>query len=275
MKATFQTPTQNVLQHGESVFEHTKKIICGDWDSMRIPESFANFHTEIVNNLHPIEIVKRYNIYHDCGKPYCLEIDSEGKSHFPSHEVISKSLWEHLFPNDPIVSRLIGYDMVLHKETAETITSLNLSKADASTLMVTSLAEIHSNAKLFGGIESISFKSKWKKLDQRIKMLTKALFQEPHGYSYVVVRNDLTSAQKGVQGAHCSIEARHLHHPSVIYVVVKDEKKLKTVMAQVLEMGVRFFIFREPDLGNSITGFATEPLFDGQRDFFKKFQLLK
>lgn len=150
MKGTYQTPTQNVLQHGESVFEYTKKIICGDWDSMRIPESFSFFHTEIVNNLHPIEIVKRYNVYHDCGKPYCLEIDSEGKSHFPSHEVISKSLWEHLFPNGPIVSRLIGYDMVLHKETAETITSLNLSKADASTLMVTSLAEIHSNAKLFG-----------------------------------------------------------------------------------------------------------------------------
>jgi hypothetical protein len=41
------------------------------------------------------------------------------------------------------------------------------------TLLVAALAEIHSNAQLFGGIESVSFKSKWKNWDRRGKQIMK------------------------------------------------------------------------------------------------------
>lgn len=62
--------------------------------------------------------------------------------------------------------------MCLHTDSSEQI-DFNLknvwSKKDAYTLLLVSLCEIHSNASMFGGIESVSFKSKWKKIDQRGK----------------------------------------------------------------------------------------------------------
>jgi hypothetical protein len=39
----------------------------------------------------------------------------------------------------------------------------------ACTLLLSALAEVHSNANMFGGIDSTSFKIKWKHLDKRGK----------------------------------------------------------------------------------------------------------
>lgn len=138
---------------------------------MRIPEWLVENHDEIVGNLHELNIIEDYNILHDCGKPYCLEVDSEGRRHFPNHAEVSKATYLSLPDANPIVGNLIGWDMVLHTATADEITVMNLSKKDAFTLLVTAFAEIHSNATMFGGIESVSFKSKWKKLDRRGKLL--------------------------------------------------------------------------------------------------------
>jgi len=41
----------------------------------------------------------------------------------------------------------------------------------ALTLLLTGLAEIHSNAAMFGGMDSTSFKIKWKCLNQRSKQI--------------------------------------------------------------------------------------------------------
>lgn len=41
----------------------------------------------------------------------------------------------------------------------------------ALTLLLTGLAEIHSNAAMFGGMDSTSFKIKWKCLNQRGKQI--------------------------------------------------------------------------------------------------------
>jgi hypothetical protein len=43
------------------------------------------------------------------------------------------------------------------------------------TLLVTSLCELHSNASMFGGIESTSFKIKYKQLDKRGNQVLKLL----------------------------------------------------------------------------------------------------
>jgi hypothetical protein len=44
-------------------------------------------------------------------------------------------------------------------------------KPHALTLLLTGLAEVHSNANMFGGIESTSFKIKYKSICQRGKQI--------------------------------------------------------------------------------------------------------
>lgn len=270
-----------VLEHGQSVWEHTKKLIAGDFEGFRIPEWFSENHAQIVNNMYSTKIIKEYNIYHDCGKPYCVEYNTEGRRFFPNHAAKSKEVWNSI-SDDRIVADLIGQDMCLHTDTAEQIQSYNWDRKTAFTLLVTAFAEIHSNAQMFGGIESTSFKMKWKKLDKRGKMLMKMFAEDDkHPYSYVIVRNDIPKSHQAVQGTHSAIErfknSNINFHPSIIYVVVKDEKKLKKVISDLLELGVSLSIFREPmePYNNSITAICTEPLEGKDRDYLKKFMLLQ
>lgn len=280
MKNCPQTETQSVYDHGISVWKHTKKLISGQFDNFKLPEWFEQNHRYIVNNLVSTKDIKDYNIFHDCGKPYCLEYDDQGRKHFPNHENVSKETWLKISDNQ-IVADLIGYDMALHRDTVDQIKSYNWSKEIAFTLLITAFAEIHSNAKMFGGIESTSFKIKWKKLDKRGKMLMKLFGEsEEHPYSYVIVRNDIETAHQAVQGTHAAIEhyknTYYNFHPSIIYVVVKNEKKLKQVAERLLEDGVNFSIFREemPPYDQAMTAICTEPLVGKQRDYLKRFMLL-
>jgi len=48
-------------------------------------------------------------------------------------------------------------------------------KEGAATLLLTGLAEIHSNAEMFGGIESTSFKIKWKQINKRGKKISRII----------------------------------------------------------------------------------------------------
>lgn len=271
-----QTKDQTVLEHGLSVWSYTKKLISGQWEGMKIPDWFEENHVHIVNNLHPTETLKNYNIYHDCGKPRCYYEDDLGR-HFPDHANVSKRTWNERFPDQSLIGDLIGSDMCLHAETAEEIKSHNWDIKTAFTLLITSLAEIHSNANIFGGIESISFKSKWKKINQRGKMLLSMFPQGEHEYTYVIVHNELTNTQKAIQGTHAACEMfnnNNYHHGSIIYLVVKSEDKLKMVINELLDRDIHCSIFREPDLGNKITSVATQPLHGSQRDYLKKFMLL-
>jgi len=65
--------------------------------------------------------------------------------------------------------------MVLHTCTADQLaTKLSeWSSEHAFSLLVAALCELHANAKMFGGIESTSFKIKWKKLNKRGKQIVK------------------------------------------------------------------------------------------------------
>ena len=95
----------------------------------------------------------------------------------------------------------------------------------------------------------------------------------------MVVRNDLTNPQKAVQGTHAAIEvSQHTkleEHPSVIYVVVKNEKKLKSVDKKLLDVGINIKIFREPDVDYEMTAIATEPLIGEKRNILRKYMLLQ
>lgn len=276
MSQCIQTKDQSVLAHGKSVWEYTKKLISGQWEGMQIPEWFKENHVYIVNNLHPTSVLKNYNIYHDCGKPICLYEDELGR-HFPDHANVSKQVWNESFPGCRDVGDLIGWDMELHSSTADEIKALNWDKKTTFTLLVTALAEIHSNANMFGGIDSTSFKIKWKKINQRGKMLMDMFPQGKHEYTYVIVPMDLTPSQQTVQGTHAACEMfnnHKYHHGSLIYVRVKSEDKLKCVIEKLLDEGVHITIFREPDMGNRITSICTEPLPEDYSGYLKKFMLL-
>lgn len=105
-------------------------------------------------------------------------------------------------------------------------------------------------------------------------------YPDEHPYSYVIVRKDLTPAQQAVQGTHAAIEHFKAHdynfHPSVIYVVVKDEKKLRSVAEKLIDDGITISIFREPmePYDDCMTAICTEPISGDKRDYLKRFMLL-
>lgn len=173
-----QTKGQSVYQHGQSVckyFLHLLDHINGGYslDGWKLPDWFAGYADDLVSNIHDESIIREYTLYHDCGKPFC---ESDGR--FPNHVEASTYVWSLVGGNE-IVRRLIANDMVFHTATAEEIKHKmenEWSIKDACTLYLAALSEIHSNAKMFGGIESQSFKIKWKQLERRGKQICKHYF---------------------------------------------------------------------------------------------------
>ena len=123
-----------------------------------------------ISYVHDLQYIKRYAIYHDCGKPYCMIKDEEGKVHFPDHAAASQMTYRQTFPDDPqIISGLIGLDMVVHTKKKDEIIAMELSRKTLYTLLLVGLAEVNANATMFGGYDSTSFKIKYKKLCSRFK----------------------------------------------------------------------------------------------------------
>lgn len=277
MSLTQQTPNQTILEHGQSVWAHTKKLILSEFESFKLPEWFLINHHFIVNNLHDWETIGLYNLNHDCGKAYCRVVDTEGKQHFPNHSEVSEEIFSQIYPDKPLVAELIGLDMVLHTETCEQVFARNLSIKTLTTLLVTAFAEIHANAEMFGGLESTSFKIKWKKLDRIGKRIVEKIEKHAETYSYIFIRKDLTNSQRIVQSSHAVFEAAKWEskHPSLIALGVNNEVKLKAVMKYLLENEIQFKIFREPLFNNEITALVTEQLSGERRNLLKKYQLIK
>ena len=180
MKACPQTDTQSVYEHGVAVSLKYKELLQhlrtnSPITGWRLPE-WIN-HPFILEKLLPDDVMETYHIYHDCGKPYCIEYDSEGKRHFPDHAVVSYERWMSCAaetPDHEQIGNLILMDMDLHlckPSSAHFIAS----RPEAISLLVTALCEIHANADMFGGIESTSFKIKWKHLNRVGKSLLTAM----------------------------------------------------------------------------------------------------
>lgn len=179
MNDCFQTENQSVYEHGISVSSHmfelikmlkTNKIK----ENWKIPDWFLKYRLQILNNLFSDEIINEYCIFHDCGKPYCIIYDLDNKKHFPNHSEVSYQTWLKI-SDDYKVANLIKMDMTIHTIKDVDIDGF-VKNPEAITLLISGLAEVHSNAKMFGGIESTSFKIKWKQIDKRGNKICQKLF---------------------------------------------------------------------------------------------------
>lgn len=101
-------------------------------------------------------------------------------------------------------------------------------------------------------------------------------------YSYIFVREDLTTSQQAVQCCHAAINATAKYglgdlpdHPYLVILAVKNESKLLRVQKYLSEHGIQFSSFHESDLDNELTAIATEPIKEHQRAIFRKYQCLK
>ena len=92
---------------------------------------------------------------------------------------------------------------------------------------------------------------------------------------YVVTRADLPPGSQAVQSMHASRQYAH-EHPEIerrwfeesnhlCMLSVRDERALEALIQKAARTGVTFAVFREPDLGDSITAAAFEPGARGQR----------
>jgi hypothetical protein len=179
MKSCEQAKGISILQHGESVRDYLFDLLTHLRDGSdlkyewRLPDWIHTHKDMILSSIPDDSTLELYTVYHDCGKPYCLEIDSEGKRHFPNHAQMSFEIFNQVFDN-PTAAYLILHDMDIHTLKSEGVEEF-CKNPYALTLLLTGLAEIHSNASMFGGMDSTSFKIKWKCLNQRGKQIINIL----------------------------------------------------------------------------------------------------
>lgn len=175
MKACEQTAGMSVLRHGELVRDFYDDLIAhletgsplkGEW---KLPDWVAD--PRVLERQLGKDIVRQYALYHDCGKPAVRTVDEDGRQHFPGHAAASERKWLEI-GGDPQIGRLIGMDMDVHTIKDADVAEF-ASRPEAATLMLIGLSEIHANASMFGGIDSVSFKMKWKQIDKRGRAILK------------------------------------------------------------------------------------------------------
>lgn len=179
MQQTYQTDTQSVLEHCISVKDYFHKLLeilpgshlPSDW---KLPAWLFLYHKEILSHLLPINIIDEYLQFHDCGKTKCLIIDQNGQRHFPNHAEFSYHTWLSVGGNYQ-AAQLMKMDMEIHQLKATDIDQF-IKQPEAITLLLAGFSELHSNSQLFGGINSQSFKIKYKHLDRRGKIIVQKMF---------------------------------------------------------------------------------------------------
>lgn len=177
MLTCFQFKDMNILDHGLSVQEWFAELydhlvhgqpLTRDW---RLPEWIS--HPALKEKLLDFDILSTYQIYHDCGKPLCRTVDEDGKQHFPNHAEVSKQRWLQCSDGSETahqIARLIAMDMDIHLLKSDGIEEF-AQREEAISLMLTGLCELHSNAQMFGGLDSTGFKIKWKNLNKMGKRI--------------------------------------------------------------------------------------------------------
>lgn len=177
MTTCLQTPTQTVLEHGISVWDHFQQLhdhlTSGNalpyW--WRVPQ--WAYTPGLLDIVMPLDVVEEYILNHDCSKPIVLQVDEDGRRHFPGHAKASEQVWLAVGGN-PVAARLMGMDMDAHLLKADGIAEF-AGCPEAATLLLTALAEVHSNAAMFGGVDSDGFKIKAKHLEKRGRQVVAAM----------------------------------------------------------------------------------------------------
>lgn len=132
----------------------------------KLPDRLLENKDKILNKFLPLDILNEYQIWHDCGKPFCRILDEEGKQHFPDHAKVSEEIWKQVGTQE--AAKLMGMDMLIHTIKGEEIDKF-IQYPESISLILTGLAEIHANAEMFSGIESTGFKIKFKQIDKIFK----------------------------------------------------------------------------------------------------------
>jgi hypothetical protein len=175
MESCEQTKGQSVLDHGISVknylfdlINHLRNNTALKYDWI-IPDWVYDNKDLIINSLPSDDTLELYTTYHDCGKWRCLTIDDDGKRHFPNHAEVSYQIFKQAF-NDNVAAELILHDMDIHLLKSDGVEDF-CKNPHSTTLLLSGLAELHSNCNLFGGTNSTSFKIKLKSISQRGKQI--------------------------------------------------------------------------------------------------------
>lgn len=181
MSACQQTDTQTIWEHGLLTWNKLDAIIqyldeTTPLEGWHIPDWLIKYKADIKSKLLPNDILRDYALYHDCGKPFCITHDEQGKRHFPNHSAKSKKIWLE-YGGSAEIGELIGMDMDIHLLKSEGIAEFS-ARPQAISLLCAGLAEIHGNSDLFGGIESTSFKIKWKHINKTGNRLCEAMFKD-------------------------------------------------------------------------------------------------
>lgn len=177
MEACEQFHGMSVYEHGVSVHEWFHDLfnhlvhnteLTKPW---RLPSWI--YDPRLISSLLPFHVLRDYQIWHDIGKPDCRIVDEEGKQHFPDHAEVSYRTWVHQCePTEEnlLVGELIRKDMLAHTVKGEA--ALEFVKDPlAPSLLITALAEIHSNAAQMNRLETDGFKIKFKQLEKLGKKL--------------------------------------------------------------------------------------------------------
>jgi len=183
MKACEQTKGMSVLDHGNMVRDYYHDLYFHLYEdtSLRFEWKLPTWVYEnkdyILNNLVHDYAMQEYMIMHDCGKPYCRTVDEDGKHHFNDHATISFLTYIRLHPENKLVAELIKMDMTVHCMKGEDVEEFSKNPL-AISLLISALCEIHANASMFGGINSTSFKIKWKQIDKRGKKIIEMMLNK-------------------------------------------------------------------------------------------------
>lgn len=178
MQSGAQTKGISYWEHGSLVAARFRDLMNPTLNMVwRMPHWFTQNASWIRTQLAPdFDSIITYQQWHDCSKPYTRTVDDEGKVHYPNHATISADFWRKL-GGAPKIADLIERDMDCHllrpAEAADFAT-----KPYALILLVTALCELHANATMFGGLQSDSFKIKYKRLDRCGSIILSQLTKE-------------------------------------------------------------------------------------------------
>lgn len=177
MRGCEQTSGMTILQHGEMVRDHYADLISHlrngtplafQW---RLPDWIGD--PILIEDLPSDGTMAEYHLFHDVGKPACRTVDADGRQHFPDHAAVSARVWRNA-GGDEEVAHLIASDMDIHLLKGDGVEAF-AQRPEARALLLTGLAEVTANASMFGGLEAVNFKMKWKALDKRGRAILKVL----------------------------------------------------------------------------------------------------
>ena len=90
----------------------------------------------------------------------------------------------------------------------------------------------------------------------------------------------MSPTQVVVQASHAAYEAASYHtpdldHPHFVVLGIRDERELQRALRRTQSSGIKIKPFYEADRDGELTAFATEPIFENNRDFFSRYNCLQ